>query len=283
MVVHRLAHYSRFIKVEHTLFSIPLLFSGAVLAAGGWPSGRLLAWILVAGTGARTAAFAANRMIDRHIDRLNPRTATRELPAGIMSLVEACGVGAAGIAFYLIAAWKIAPICLYLSPIPLAIFVVYPYLKRFTALAHFGIGLAVAMAPLGGWMAVVKGWRPLASGLWLGLFTFFWVSGFDIIYATLDETFDRERGLYSLPACYGKRKALAASSLLHAAAFGSLIILYIGWLRSGAALVTLFAVGALLYLEHLQAQDVDTSFFKINAILGFGVLGIIVLGVGRPL
>src|SRR5262249_54102887 len=122
----RFLAYSRFVKMEHTLFSLPLLFSGAILATGHLPSLRLSALIILAGFGARTAAFALNRIIDRHIDRLNPRTAGRELPAGKMTLAEAWGVGLFGIVVYAFAAWAIAPICFYLTPIPLIAFVLYP-------------------------------------------------------------------------------------------------------------------------------------------------------------
>src|SRR4029077_14105698 len=128
----RLAAYIRFVKMEHTLFSLPLLFSGAILAAGHLPSWRLSGLIMLAGFGARTAAFAFNRVIDRHIDRLNPRTASRELPAGKMTLAEAWGVGLFGASLYVWAARAIAPICFYLSPIPLGVFILYPYLKRVT-------------------------------------------------------------------------------------------------------------------------------------------------------
>src|SRR6266404_4779123 len=211
----RLGVYSRFVKVEHTLFSLPLLFSGAVLAAGRLPSWRLSVLIVLAGAGARTTAFAFNRVIDRHIDRLNPRTSGRELPAGKMTLAEAWGVGLFGAAVYVAAAWAIAPICLYLSPIPLAVFIGYPYLKRFTPWAHLGIGAADALAPLGGWMAAKQSFAGVGPALWLGAFTFFWVSGFDVIYATMDEDFDRAHGLHSLPARYGRRRALQISAVLH--------------------------------------------------------------------
>ncbi|MFA5974704.1 MAG: UbiA-like polyprenyltransferase [Elusimicrobiota bacterium] len=275
----RLLAYGRLVKVEHTLFSIPLLFSGAVLAAGHLPSWSLSVLILFAGFGARTAAFALNRIIDRHIDKLNPRTAGRELPKGSLTVAEAWGVGVFGTLLYGVAAWFIAPICFYLSPLPLVVFVLYPYLKRVSWMAHFGVGLADALAPLGGWIAVTQSLHPVWPGLWLGLFTFFWVSGFDIIYSTMDETFDREHGLHSLPVRVGSEDALLVSGVFHMVAFWALVALYKYYFHSTTAFLTLGAIGALLYLEHANARDVNLAFFKINAVLGFGVLGFIVTGV----
>lgn len=280
----RLASYGSFVKIEHTLFSLPLLFSGAYLAGGGFPSWRLTGYIVLAGFGARTAAFALNRIIDRQIDRLNPRTASRELPSGQMKLLEGWAVGVLGVAVYLWAAWAIAPICFYLSPVPLFVFAGYPYLKRFTPWAHLGIGLADAWAPLGGWMAVRQSFHDVSPALWLGGFTFFWVSGFDIIYSTMDETFDRAHGLHSLPVRFGRARALQISGLLHILAFGCLSILYaVGMKASIVGLLTLGAIGGLLYAEHRLAEDVDLAFFKINAVLSFGVLALISLGMGGHL
>jgi 4-hydroxybenzoate polyprenyltransferase len=278
MVQNRLISYSRFVKAEHTLFSVPLIFSGAVLAGHRLPGWPLWGLILGAGFGARTAAFALNRIIDRKIDARNPRTANRELPQGTMGLLEAWSVFAGGLVIYLLCAWAIAPICFYFSPLPLLVFAGYPYMKRFTSLAHFGIGLADALAPLGGWVAVTRSLHPFWPGFWLALFAFFWVSGFDIIYATMDEAFDRGEGLHSLPARYGSSQALKISGLLHVLAFASLAVLYQFYLKSPLALITLLAIGGLLFWEHHQAEDVDLAFFKINAVLGFGVLGFVAAG-----
>jgi 4-hydroxybenzoate polyprenyltransferase len=282
-VFDHLVRYSRFVKMEHTLFALPLLFSGAILAAGRLPSLRLSGLIVLAGFGARTAAFAINRVVDRQIDRMNPRTADRALPAGKMKLPEALGVGLFGTALYVWAASAIAPICLYLSPLPLAVFFTYPYLKRFTPLAHFGVGLADAFAPLGGWLAARQSFVGVGPAVWLGLFTFLWVSGFDVIYATMDESFDRDFGLHSLPARYGKATALRISGMLHFLAFGALAVLYLSYFRTAVAFATLLAIGGLLFLEHRMSDNVDLAFFKINAVLGFGILGFVATGVGGVL
>jgi 4-hydroxybenzoate polyprenyltransferase len=275
----RLHLYSRFIKVEHTLFSIPLLLGGAMLAGGRLPDVRLCLLILAAGFGGRTVAFALNRLADRHIDALNPRTADRELPKGRMNVAEAWGVAVFGLVIYLAAASAIAPICLYLSPIPVLVFAAYPLMKRFTWLAHFGVGAADALAPLGGWIAVAKSFEGVGPGILLGLFTFFWVSGFDIIYATMDEDFDRKQRLHSIPARFGRARALQISGALHAAAFATLAALYALYLQSPLALLMLIAVGGLLFLEHAKADDVHLAFFKINAVLGFVVWAFVAAGV----
>ncbi len=274
----RLRTYSRFVKIEHTLFSFPMLISGALLADGAltW---RLLLLILVAGTGARTAALGLNRMLDRAIDARNPRTANRELPSGQMTLVEAVAVTGAGILVYLVAAFLISPRCLELSPIPLAVFLAYPLMKRFTIWAHLGVGAALAMGPLGAWFAVQLNFSDYPRIVALCLFTFLWVAGFDIIYATLDVDFDRGERLRSLPARFGKRRALAISLAFHIVAFALLCVLYWTAMTGPLAALMLLAIGALLGLEHRQAENVELAFFKVNAVLGFVVLGFVAAGV----
>lgn len=280
--MQRLQKFLRFVKIEHTLFSLPLIFSGAFLASKESPTLLLLVLILVAATGARTAALALNRIIDREIDRRNPRTAVREIPSGRMNVPEAILVLAMGIVLYIGSAALISPFCLALSPLPLLIFTIYPYMKRFTALAHFGVGLGLAMAPLGGWFAVEGSFRDILPGALLSLFTLFWVTGFDIIYSTLDELFDREEELFSFSSRYGRTTALRISAVLHILAFGSLALLFILHIRAVAALPLLMLSGYLLYLEHKKAGDVEMAFFKINAALGFVILGMIVVGVYFP-
>lgn len=269
-----------FVKIEHTLFSLPLIYSGVFLGTGGvMPSWQTLILVLTAATGARTVAFALNRIIDRRIDARNPRTAGRELPSGRMTLGESLGVAAAGLALYFGSAALLSDFCLLLSPIPLAIFVVYPTMKRYTPLAHFGVGLGLAMGPLGGWFAVSPSLGNLLQPALLSLFTLFWVSGFDIIYATLDEEFDRRESLYSFPSRFGKRIALRYSAAFHAIAFLLLVVLY--WMSefSLLALPLLIVTGALLFLEQKKAEDVELAFFKINAVAGIAVFAMITVGV----
>lgn len=271
--------FMRFVKLEHTLFSLPLIFSGAILAAGGKISLRLTGLMLLAAVGARTVALALNRMIDRHLDKQNARTAVRELPAGRMTIMHAWLVLLAGLILYFVSAELIGRFCLLWSPLPLAIFVFYPYMKRFTPLAHFGVGLGLATAPLAGWVAVTQSLDNLMPGFILGLFTLLWVAGFDIIYATLDEQFDRQANLYSLPAVFGRKRALAISGLLHVLAFLVLLAIFMLYLRTLAAAPLLAGAGFLLYLEHAKANDVEVAFFKINAVLGFVVFAMVIVGV----
>lgn len=280
------ATYARFVKFEHTLFSLPLIVAGAligehVLRRSGLPGARTLGRLLVifvAAAGARTFALAMNRIIDRRLDALNPRTAVRELPSGRMGPREAWAVAAAGAVAYWIAAAFLPPICLALSPVPIVVFVGYPYLKRFTPLCHLGVGLGLALSPLGGFLGVAGSLRGLGQVLPLFAFALCWVSGFDIIYATLDEANDRAHGIRSLPAMLGQAAALRVSAALHLLAFASLAVWAMmqgvgPWAWAGLA-----AVGALLAWEQRAAHHVELAFFRINSALGFVVLATVWAG-----
>jgi len=272
--------YFSFVKIEHTLFSLPLIFSGMLLASSGEiPGIGIIVLVLAAATGARTVAFALNRIIDRHIDARNPRTAARDLPSGRMMLQEAIGVLAAGATLYFGAAYLIDPFCFRMSPIPLVVFLIYPTMKRYTPLAHFGVGMGLAMGPLGGWFALSPSFNHLLTPALLSLFTLLWVAGFDIIYATLDEEFDRKESLYSFPSRFGRERALRYSGYLHLAAFVVLVILFFQSVLSLLALPLLLLTGFLLYVEQKKADDVELAFFKINAVAGFSVLAMIGVGV----
>ncbi|MBL0058006.1 MAG: UbiA family prenyltransferase [Elusimicrobia bacterium] len=277
----RLKTYARFLKLEHTLFSLPILFSGSLLAHEGLPGWRISALILLAGAGARTLALALNRLIDVRVDAKNPRTANRELVTGALSVFDAVLVALLGLAVYLWAAKAINSFCLLWSWVPVLFFVVYPMLKRFTWLCHFGLGLTWALAPLGGWFAI----RPGFEGSWpawiLGLFSVFWLSGFDIIYAVMDEEFDRREGLFSLPARFGRRRALRVSGVLHVLAFLTLTGLFFFTLHGANAAFLCLSAGTLLLFEHLVVDHVDLAFFKINVVTGFVVFAMVFVGL-RP-
>ncbi len=276
--MQRLRVYGNFVKVEHTLFSFPLILAGSFLAANGLPELKLLILILLGGFGARTAALGLNRIIDRDVDIKNPRTQERELPSGKIGLRGALAVTATGTLIYFVSAYLICNLVLYLSPIPLIVFIFYPYMKRFTYLCHFGVGLGLALAPLGGWVAVKCSLENPLPALLLFLFTFLWVSGFDIIYATLDEKFDRESGVYSLVSRFGKSKALFISALLHIFAFLALAVLCFYEFKSVFAAAFLIVTGLLLYLEHKKSHDVDLAFFRINILVGLFVFLFIISG-----
>lgn len=243
------------------------------------PPAKIFILVLTAATGARTAAFALNRIIDRQIDARNPRTAARDLPSGRMTLWEALWVMVAGLALYFGSAYLISDFCFLMAPIPLAVFAIYPTMKRYTPLAHFGVGMGLAMGPLGGWFAVSPAFRDLLAPALLSLFTLFWVAGFDIIYATLDEDFDRKETLYSFPARFGRRRALKYSAAFHIIAFAILTVLFVYSVMSLLALPLLLLTGYLLYLEQRRAEDVELAFFRINAIAGFAVFSMVFVGV----
>ncbi len=270
--------YFNFVKIEHTLFTLPLIYGGLLLGNQGNPPLSTYFLVLTAAVGARTCSFALNRIIDRNIDRRNPRTALRELPSGRMTIGEAFAVLAGGGILYFGSAALISTFCLILSPIPLVIFVVYPYMKRFTMLAHFGVGLGMSMAPLGGYFAASPTFTNMFPAVLLCLFTVFWGAGFDIIYATLDEIFDRAEHLHSFVTRFGRERALAYSTLFHVVAFGCLVLLFFTTIRSWYAAPFLLLTGFMLWLEQHRASDVELAFFKINAVLGFAVFAMIITG-----
>jgi 4-hydroxybenzoate polyprenyltransferase len=271
-----------FVRIEHTLFSLPLIFGGVFLASKDIPSPVLLILILIGSAGARTVALTLNRLIDREIDGRNPRTTNRELPSGRLTVTQVVMILVMGLALYLISAYLISDFCFYLSPIPLIVFTGYPYLKRLTPLAHFGVGLGLSMAPLGGWFAVTKAFTPILPGALLSLVTLLWVTGFDIIYSTLDEEFDREAKLFSFVTRFGKVRALQISGYLHLASYAILVVLFCLYIKALLGLPFLLLSGYLLYLEHKKAEDVELAFFKINAAFGFVVFLMIIIGENWP-
>ena len=277
--------YASFVRFEHTLFSLPLILAGVFSAAGpALPASR---WVLIAlaAVSARTAAMAMNRLIDRRLDALNPRTQSRALPSGAMKGGEAGALLLVAMLAYLAACAALGPWYLKVSIVPLLVFAGYPYLKRFTPLCHLGVGAALALAPLAGYAAAHPDLTYPGAALWLAAFALCWVSGFDIIYATLDEAFDREYRVHSMVMWLGRRWALRVSGALHLLAWGCFMMAALAiWitagppLKAGAAAADAvpwlggLGVGALLYLEQKWAQNVDLAFFKVNVWVGFAVL-----------
>jgi len=272
-----LAHIRRFlemIKFSHTVFALPFALMGAILAARGIPDGRTLLWILVAMVGARSGAMGMNRYADRDLDALNPRTRERALPRGLIRPGQVLVLVALSFALLLLAAYNLNPLCLALAPLAIVVLAGYSYTKRFTTLSHLILGLCLAFAPIGAWIAVAG--RLEVAPLLLGAAVLCWVAGFDILYALADIPFDRAHGLFSIPALLGERGGLSVSLLLHAltplllAAVGSLLGLGV-WYYAGVLFVLL-----LLAVEHVVIRRYGTSrlefaFFNVNGILSVGV------------
>lgn len=266
------------IRFAHTVFAMPFALLAAVLAAGGLPSPRTLLWIVIAMVGARSAAMSFNRIVDHDVDSKNPRTASRELPSGVLSLRFVVLFCAASAALFVLAAAQLNRLCLLLSPVALAVVLGYSLTKRFTALSHLVLGLSLAIAPIGAWIAVTGAFAPLP--IVLALTVVFWVAGFDVIYSLQDEAFDKEQGLRSLPVSLGSRRALAVSALFHAA---SLALLFGAFaLARGGLLFGLGVVlaGAFLVRQHAIVKPgdlsrVDAAFFTAN-----GWLSVVVFACG---
>ena len=255
------------IKIEHTLFALPFAFLGAFIAARGIPEPVRLAWILVAMVGARSAAMAFNRLVDLPFDQRNPRTAGRALPQKRLSRGFVVFFVLAASAVFVLAAAMLNPLALQLSPLALAIVLLYSFMKRFTWGTHFFLGLALGCAPIGAWVAI-RGTLTMIP-LLLGLAVLLWVAGFDIIYACQDVGFDRTSKLHSIPSRFGIARALWISAALHACMVVLLAGLFVGMKLGALSLAGLGVVTLLLAYEHSLVKPSDLSrvnaaFFTIN-------------------
>jgi len=273
----RIALYGRMIRFSHSVFALPFALASAVIAAGGGISGRQVTWILVAMVGARSAAMGFNRLADQHLDARNPRTAGRELPRGAMSRAEAWLFVGASAATLVVASAMLNPLCLALSPVALLIVFGYSYTKRFTSLSHLFLGLALAVAPVGAWLAI-RG-RLEAPPAVLGLAVLFWVAGFDTIYACQDEAFDRAEGLHSLPARLGIARALLLARAFHVVAVALLAALYALAPLHPVYLAGVAAVAGLLVYEHSLVRPgdlsrIDAAFFTVNGWISVGYFAV---------
>lgn len=257
------------IKIEHTLFALPFAFLGAVLAANGLPSAWQILWIVVAMVGARSAAMAFNRIADRSFDAKNPRTATRAIPAGLLSVGFVWAFTLAAAALFLLAAAMLNRLTLLLAPVALGCVLLYSFTKRFTQLSHIVLGACLSIAPAGAWIAV-RGEIGSAVPLLLSLVVLLWTAGFDVLYACQDYEFDRREGLKSIPARFGISGALWISRGLHAAAFLAVVWLFLVTNLGPLAFAGVIATGALLVYQHrlVRADDLgrlNAAFFTTNA------------------
>tara|TARA_B100001115_G_C15846390_1_gene426693 strand:- start:1431 stop:2300 length:870 start_codon:yes stop_codon:yes gene_type:complete len=275
------------IKFSHSIFALPFALSGAALAtAQSGVGGVQLAWIVVAMVGARSAAMGFNRLVDRHIDADNPRTAKRELPIGQVSPASVRFLIVISSGALVLAAWQLNPLCLYLSPLVLAVLFFYSLTKRFTWASHFVLGLSLGGAPLGAWIAVTGAvaWTPAM----LSMAVLTWVAGFDIIYSCQDRDYDLRAGLHSIPARFGMGGALRIARLLHVASVVLMILL--GWHAEMGIIYVLgvLVIAGLLVWEHrlVRPDDlarVNMAFLNLNAIisvvfLACTVIDLLVLG-----
>lgn len=278
-----LGTYLSLVKFSHSVFALPFALQGAWLAAGGVPEPWQLLWVVVAAVAARTAAMAFNRLVDRHLDAANPRTAGRELPAGDLSAGRVRGLVLLAAGLFIGAAFALNPLAGWLSFPVLGVLFGYSFVKRFSFLAHLVLGLALALAPLGAWIAIRGSIdASMLPVLILAMAVWAWVAGFDLIYACQDADHDREAGLHSIPARFGVGRALKAARLLHVLTVALLAAFTLsaglGWIYW----VSVVGAALLLAWEHsLVAPDdlsrVDVAFFTLNGWVGVALFGGLVL------
>ncbi len=270
------------VRIEHTVFALPFAYVGAFLAVDGWPGLAEMLWVTVAMVGARTLAMALNRLVDAELDARNPRTAARELPSGVLTRTQVLALSAVAFAVYLVAVFQLDPIVRWLWPIPVAMFVVYPYLKRFTWLCHLWLGACLGLAPVGAWLAV-SGTAPWEAWA-LGGAVLSWVAGFDLFYSLYDLEHDLREGLHSWAARFGERGTFFGARLMHvltvvllAAAGAGLAVGAFYWL--GVA-----SVAVLLAYEHSLVRPgdlrrLDAAFFTVNGVISLVFFGFVALDV----
>ena len=266
----KIRHLLEMIKFSHTIFAFPFALMGATLAAlanGQPPTAAQIGWICLAMVGARNAAMGLNRIIDARIDAENPRTAGRQIPAGIISRKEAWIFVISSTLLLLVAAWQLNPLCFYLSPLVLAFFILYAYCKRFTALAHIVLGICLAGAPLGAWIALRSTieWPILV----LALAVLVWVAGFDIFYALQDLDFDRKQGLHSIPVRLGEKGAILLGKILHGLMVGLLLLIPQGLPLGMIYYAGIGVISLMIAWEHHLVKPgdlskLDAAFFNMN-------------------
>jgi 4-hydroxybenzoate polyprenyltransferase len=267
LMINKIKIILEMIKIEHTIFALPFAFTGALLAARGMPSWRTVLWITVAMVGARSAAMGFNRWADRKYDAENPRTKERALPKGLVTPWQVLIFTAVSSALLVFAAYMLNPLAFSLSPLAILVVFFYSYTKRFTFLAHAFLGLGIAGAPLGAWIAVTG--RFEAQSLVLGAAVLFWLVGFDVLYALQDIDYDRKAGLHSIPQRFGINGSLWIARISHALAMAALFWLFpllsLGWFYLAGVFLSL----VMIVYEHSLVRKDDLSklnfaFFNMN-------------------
>ena len=271
MLVLRNLHVTlEMIKWEHSVFALPFAFCGAMLAAGGIPSGHSLLWIVVAMISARSAAMAFNRLADASMDAANPRTQTRALPAGALTRSFVAAFVIVSCAIFILAAWQLNRLAFALSPAALTILLLYSYTKRFTRWSHLVLGFALGIAPAGAWIAVRGSLDPRI--LLLTAAVTFWVGGFDVLYSCQDCEFDQQYGLHSIPRYTGVAAALSIARIFHLLMLILLLIFALVFSLGQLALVGVAVIALLLTYEHslVSAGDLsklNAAFFTMNGVI----------------
>ena len=270
--------FASLVKIEHTVFALPFAYVGALLCVNAIPSAHDLVWITLAMIGARSLAMGLNRLIDAAIDARNPRTAGRELPSGLLSRAQVVVFCLASLALFLVAVFQLDPIVRWLWPIPVAAFVIYPYLKRWTWLSHLWLGAIDGLAPVGAWVAITGHlpWPAWALGAAVAL----WVAGFDLFYSLFDLEFDREHGLHSFATRFGERRLFWGARLAHAATVALLAAVGFGLHLGTLYWLGVVAVAALLAYEHALVRPGDlrrlnAAFFTMNGIISVVFFGFV--------
>lgn len=280
--IQKAALYLELVKFSHTVFALPFAFMGAMLAARGIPSPSTVLWIVVAMVGARSGAMAVNRLSDQEFDARNPRTRERALPMGLVKRGEVILFALGSFALFLFASFRLNPLCLKLAPVAMVVLILYSYTKRFTFFSHIILGLALAIAPLGAWIAVTG--EVAAVPIVLGVAVLFWVAGFDVLYAMADVDFDRSTGLHSIPARFGIPAGMAVSRTFHAATLALLLLLVVLSDLRTLYLTGVFLAAGLLAYEHLLLRRyglrrLDAAFFTANGLLSITLFGFTVLDI----
>ncbi|MGQ0646652.1 MAG: UbiA-like polyprenyltransferase [Gemmatimonadaceae bacterium] len=270
----RLLRWANFVKLPHTVFALPFAFVGATLASYRAPvTLAMVGWIALAFTSARFAAMGFNRIVDRDVDARNPRTQMREIPSGVLGVREAAAAVLVSGVIFVWCSWRLNPLCAWLSPLALLWICFYSYTKRFTRWSHLVLGAGLAIAPVGGYLAVTGAWpEPWWMPVVLASAVMTWVGGFDVLYALQDTEFDRANGLHSIPAMLGERRAIALVRALHLWTVVGLAVVGLvtagGWLYFVGVAIT----GALLLYEHRLVKPgdlsrLDAAFFTMNGVI----------------